>query len=415
MSEQAVLFTLDAAAIAAAAKAAAVAGVRIDVYGDLAEVEGVWRAFETTAAFTPFQSFDWLAKWQGAVGSRRATRPAIVVGRDAAARPLFILPLAIDRRRGLRRLTWLGSSLSDYNAPLLAPGFAATLPPHGFVTLWRQIVRALRAEGRFRFDYADLQKMPETIGGEPNPFLDLAVRGHPSGAHAATLSGTWETFYAGRRSPATRKTDRKKRRRIAEHGEIRLVEPVGAVERERTLEALFRQKAHTFARMGIGNFLTTPGITDFYRSIAADPAMRDLIHFSRLEVGSEIAAVAVGLQHEGRYYLVLSSYHDGVLAQFGPGLVHLHELIARAIDRGFTLFDFTVGDEAYKLDWCDVEIHLHDHLAAGTIVGWPMVAAILAFRRAKRLIKQSPLLWRTFSAARAVLLRRRQAPVADQG
>jgi CelD/BcsL family acetyltransferase involved in cellulose biosynthesis len=97
----------------------------------------------------------------------------------------------------------------------------------------------------------------------------------------------------------------------------------------------------------------------------------------------------------------LSSYHDGALAQCGPGRAHLHELLRYAISRRFERFDFTIGDEPYKRDWCDIEVRLYDYLAAATVRAWPVAAAISAFRRAKRFIKQTPAAWRAFSKTRA--------------
>ena len=47
-----------------------------------------------------------------------------------------------------------------------------------------------------------------------------------------------------------------------------------------------------------------------------------------------------------------------------------------AIDRGFRVFDFTIGDERYKRDWCDTEIKLYD-----TIVGRDGCAARWSLRR----------------------------------
>lgn len=40
-----------------------------------------------------------------------------------------------------------------------------------------------------------------------------------------------------------------------------------------------------------------------------------------------------------------------------------------AIERGFTDFDFTIGDEPYKLDWADRQLVLDDHLSACTARG----------------------------------------------
>jgi CelD/BcsL family acetyltransferase involved in cellulose biosynthesis len=78
----------------------------------------------------------------------------------------------------------------------------------------------------------------------------------------------------------------------------------------------------------------------------------------------------------------------------------LHELLRRAIGRGLAYFDFTVGDESYKREWSDVELRLYDHTAAATMRGLPVAAAMTGYRRAKRLIKQTPALWRAFSTAR---------------
>ena len=114
-----------------------------------------------------------------------------------------------------------------------------------------------------------------------------------------------------------------------------------------------------------------------------------------------MAATNLGLRFRDCYYLVLSSYHDGEFSRFGPGRAHLHELLRHAIDSGFRQFDFTVGDEPYKRDWSDTEIALYDHLAAVTFRGWLVMAMTTAFRRTKRIIKQSPTLWPAFSRMRA--------------
>ena len=85
-------------------------------------------------------------------------------------------------------------------------------------SVWvKEIVRLLRTDPRFRFDFVDLQKMPEAIGAQRNPFLNLQVLAHPSGAYVASLAGSWDEFYAAKRSPGTRKRERKQLRQLAEH------------------------------------------------------------------------------------------------------------------------------------------------------------------------------------------------------
>ena len=255
--------------------------------------------------------------------------------------------------------------------------------------------------------------MPPSIGGRDNPFLALPVTAHPSGAHVATLAGDWESFYAARRSSPTRKTERKQMKQLAAaHGEVRFVEVREPAEIAATMDALIEQKTRSFARMGVENLFERPGYRDFYRAAAVDAAMADVIHVSRLEVGGVVAATSLGLRFKGCYYLILSSYQDGELSRYGTGRIHLRELLRTAIERSFTLFDFTVGDETYKSEWCDVELRLFDLLTARSATGFATVTSISAYRRTKRFIKQTPALWAAYTRLRSMVggMKRRFRP-----
>lgn len=381
-------------------------GLLLSVHSELAAIERAWRSFEASAALTAFQSFDWLARWQRHIGSRRGTRPAIVLGRSLDGDLLFILPLALERRYLVRRLCWLGDDLCDYHAPILGERFQAHLGGEDFAPVWHDILALLRTSPRFRFDLIDLQQMPASVGGQVNPFIDVAVTLHPSGAHIATLTGDWDTFYARKRSAATRKGERKKLKQMTERGAIDVADVDGSAALH-TMDVLIAQKSRALARMGVENFFARPGYREFFLDLATDPSLDGFVHVGRMTVGSTVAATSFGLIHRGCYCLMLSSYDDGELARFGPGRAYLHELMRRAIGRGLTYFDFTVGDESYKREWSDVELRLYDHTAAATMRGLPAAALTAAYRRAKRLIKQTPPLWNAFSAARNFIGRRR--------
>jgi CelD/BcsL family acetyltransferase involved in cellulose biosynthesis len=383
--------------------AAALGDIRITVHEDLSAIEQDWRAFEPHADCTVFQNFDWLATWQRLIGVRNGVRPAIVVGRDGTGTILFLLPLAVRSAGFARELTWLGSELCDYNAPLLAANFSARVDAKHFMALWETIAHGLQDNPRLHYDFINLEKMPETVGAQQNPMRYLGGTMTPSGAYLTHLTGDWETFYVAKRSSATRRRDRTKRKRLGELGEVKFVNPASDSETLRTLDTLMAQKARSFAHMGVANLFAKPGHAEFYRALATDPATRQLVHVSRLDVGATAAAVNLGLIYRDCYYHLLASYDDGDVSRFGPGAAHLHDLLHYAIDRGLRIFDFTIGDERYKRDWCDTELKLYDYIAPatwrGALVAMPMLAAL----RLKRWIKQTPVLWNAFSAARAFI------------
>jgi CelD/BcsL family acetyltransferase involved in cellulose biosynthesis len=371
--------------------------IRISIHGDLADVERDWRAFQQSADCTVFQSYEWLSAWQRNIGVHTGTAPAIVVGRDSTGALLFIAPLAVEPRGFVRELTWLGSDLCDYNAPLLASDFSQKIDTARFKQVWREIAARLQKDRRTAYDVVRFSKMPEKIGEQANPFLALGIGTNPSGAYLTHLTGDWETFYTEKRSSQTRRRDRTKRKKLAEMGEVVFVNPPAAQISD-TLETLFVQKAASFAHMGVANLFEKPGHSEFFREIAADPAM---VHISRLDVGAVKAACNLGLIFRGCYYHVLASYDAGEVSKYGPGAAHLHDLMAYAIERKCNVFDFTIGDERYKRDWSDTELKLFDHISAATMRGWPKVAMSVGYSKLKRFIKQTPVMWDAFQKARA--------------
>jgi len=115
------------------------ASIDLSVTSDLASIKDAWRAFGRIAEGTAFQAFDWLEPWQTHVGAQTGVIPVIVTGRFPDSRLAFILPLAIECRRFVRRLVFLGRASCDYNAPLLAPDFARLVPVSSHLAWWRAI------------------------------------------------------------------------------------------------------------------------------------------------------------------------------------------------------------------------------------------------------------------------------------
>ncbi len=375
--------------------------IALSVHHDLTAAEPEWRAFEQVADLTPFQTFDWLSCWHRHVGEPAGVRPAIVIGR-CGAEIKFLLPLAIDAGRLSRKLRFLGQDLSDYNAPLLARDFSGTFGADPFIALWQQVRDRLQADARMRHDTIDFAKMPETVGAQANPFLNLDVTLNASNAYQTTLGADWETFYTAKRSSATRRRDRTKLKRLSELGEVGFVTP-DKDETPHTFETLIHQKARSFARMGVANLFARPGYAAFFRELAASDRLRPFVHISRLDVGTTQAAVNLGLTFRDCYYHILASYDDGDISRFGPGSAHLRELLHYAIDHRLARFDFTIGDEPYKRDWCDAEQKLYDHSAAATLRGWPVALISTARGRLKRSIKQSAPVWDAVLRMRAAL------------
>lgn len=373
--------------------------IQLSLHGDLAEVEAEWRAFEAQADCTAFQSFDWLSSWQRHIGAGEGRQPAIVIGRQNGY-VLFILSLMLSTGT-LRRVEWLGEFLVNAGAPLLARDFAKRVSAAQFKALWGDIELLLRE--RLNHDLLDLGKIPETVGAQANPMLALALTPHANDSYLVRLTGTWDEFYAAKRSSSWRKTDKKKRNKLSKFGDVKFTTVTDRSDIERTIDALIAQKKDSYASLGVANMFEWPGYRDFYIDMASDPKRHDLIHVSNVSVGGTIVAASFGLTMHGNYDYVLAGYSMGEMGACSPGTVHLQELMKLFLERGFTTFDFNIGDEPYKREWFDVETKMYDYVAPASLRGHVVAAMMRVSREIKRFIKRNPSIWPAIRKARSLI------------
>lgn len=377
--------------------------VLLSVHDDLASLATVWTALEQKGDCTAFQTHAFVAAWFAHVGRAAGVTPCVVVGWDAedageGEGPLFIMPLGLTRNALGTKLSWLAADVADYQGPLLAANFSLRVRPGQFKALWRQIRETLP-----HHDLIEMHAMPEKIGNQANPFMQLGnLTRHASSAHMTRLGADWDSYYGSKRSSGSKKRDRQKRRKLEEHGDTVLVTPTDTAIIAETVDTLIAQKSAAFARMGVANIFAKPGMRDFYMALATEAASQGLIEVSRLEVGGKVAAANWGLSFKGRFHYVLTSYDaEAEFASRGPGMIQLLDLMKQATETGHSEFDFTVGDEGYKADWCEIETFLYDYVEAASVLGLFIRLPKASFLKVKRFIKQTPVLWQAFTRLRA--------------
>ena len=369
--------------------------VLLSVHNEFSSMEAVWRRFEQVADGFAFQTFDFLETWYEHIGSKAGFDLQIVVAWGSKAKPLMILPLGIENCGPLKKLGWLGGDLNDYNGPLLAPNFLEHVAPGEFSKLWEDIQAVLPA-----YDIAELMRQPAMIDGQPNPFLELGTKLNASGAHMTSMGGDFDAYYDEKRTAKAKRHFRSRRKKLEAMGETVYVHPKSAKDIEASVEKLVELKSAALKAMGANDFLAKPGYADFYKALALKSGSEGIAHVSHMEVAGAYVAGNWGLVHKGRFYYLLASYDGPKFGRFAPGVQALVETMKWAVGRGVDTFDFTIGDERYKHEWCETAIDLHDHLSAESFKGRVALIKTCALLSAKRMIKQTPVLWDSFTKLR---------------
>jgi GNAT acetyltransferase-like protein len=169
----------------------------------------------------------------------------------------------------------------------------------------------------------------------------------------------------------------------------KLARALGEVEfrlddrRPATLELGMKWKSAQYLASGYEDMFADPANRRLFRELQA----RDLVLVSSLSAGGQLLAVHLGASQGGRLYWWIPAY-DPELARFSPGRLLLESLIQASFERGDEVFDFLIGDEAYK--W-----HYATHTRVIGSAGTPPASLRLEAevkRRAKQALQGLPWL-----------------------
>ncbi len=361
-------------------------GLTIRVHATLRDAEADLEA--PGLAGYAFGRHAWLRAWHDTMGASAGVVPAIVVLADARVR--MVLPLGIRRSKGVRVLEFLGGTVTDYNAPLADPAFAASLDASSVQALWTRIGAVLPPH-----DIVRLVRMPASLdapggAGEaqvPNPLVHLPGASAAGLARSVALPDSYAALAASLRRKFRQDTIRC-RRLLENEGSVRLLVADDDATMRTVIAAVKPMKSRRWTDTGSRDWFANADFADFYDAMGGMTLPEGRVHGSALTVGDTLVAAHLGLVYRDRFYLLLVGWKSDGWQRFSTGRLIIDALMQATIDDGLRVFDFTVGDEAYKREWVDTELPLFAcERAVGARGHWVLTATALIDRlraRAKR-------------------------------
>ncbi|HEX8663327.1 MAG TPA: GNAT family N-acetyltransferase [Beijerinckiaceae bacterium] len=371
---------------------------KVEVLHGLAAAESVWRGLEADGAGSPYQRFDWQTAYVEAMGASDAFEACAILVRDASGRPCLLLPLTIARRQGLRIASPVGGKHANYHLPLIGAGTALPSPSE-LRAILREAGRALSIDA---YAFANL---PLAWDGLANPLAE-GGRPSPSNGYRLALDPDAEATLQRVLSKDARKKLRQKDKKLREQGAIAHRVAGTPEDVDAILSAFFAQKRERFREMGIPNPFEDGPTQSFLRAacLAGLAEDRPAIELHALMMGERVLAVFGGAVDAARCCGMFTSFDpDPEVAKSSPGELLMLDVIRHQCREGRRVFDLGVGEARYKNSLCDEVEELVDVMLPVTARGYLYAAALAAFLRAKRTMKQTPWLWQLFTRLRARL------------
>jgi CelD/BcsL family acetyltransferase involved in cellulose biosynthesis len=307
-----------------------------------------------------FQCADILEVWCRTLGVARQTQPLFIGVMSHLREPLMLLALGLERRDKLVVLTFLDGGVCDYASPILFPA-CAHWSEKTVRILWNQLEQVLPA-----YDTAILERMPDHVEELRNPLMSLATSRHPVSCHVISLPSRWEDF-AQTRLPRRKDTHRR-RRQLGSFGDLTFEIAKTAEQRDVTLDALMEQKSEWYNSKLGHDLFKRPGFDAFFREIARSLSPPGPVQLSALKLNNAIISAHMGFVVGERFHQYLPTYAPQ-FKRFAPGRLLHEELIRWSITSGLRFFDFGIGDEPYKNEYCDIIEPLYRIIIPRTIKG----------------------------------------------
>jgi CelD/BcsL family acetyltransferase involved in cellulose biosynthesis len=325
----------------------------------------------------------WLVTWWRHFGEDNELAVQVAYRGD---RLVGAVPFFVQRRQGLRVLTFMGADQVSLADLLLANGEKAAVAA----------ALAERATAT-KHDYADFHGLPassrltEALGPSR---LQLIVRAE---APVLDLTGVdWETYYTTRLSSKQRALHRRRIRQLSKLGTLETTVARTREEVAPALEEAFRLHSLRWeGRPDRSDFGTEAG-RQFHREATDAISELDVPRIVTLRLDGRAIAFAYYFALEGAMHCYRLAF-DPELQRFSPGLVNRYDTLEYAFAEGASRIEFLGGLERYKVELTDRREPLHEGLGlADSVAGKAVVSARLNTVRMRRFVKRSPTIRRFY-------------------
>lgn len=360
------------------------ANLTIEVFDSMEAVRSDWAALERDELISLHHGYDWCRAWV-----KTHDEPLAILRGQQDGQTVFILPLEIVRHNMVRVAQFIAGRFSNINTGLFARSFHDNMTPADAQALAGRIVEALKD----RADLVALRNIPAQWRGASMALAALPTVENQNHAFQLPLSASFEATLQQLNAKRRRKKFRQQTRRLEAVGGYAHVIFRDTAEKHALLETFFEQKAIRFKALGLPNVFHAPETQGFFHMLldcGRDGQNVPLeLHALRLKGEHEghIAAIA-GLSRKGRHVICqFGSIDESVMPDASPGELLFWHMIERACAEGAELFDFGIGDQAYKRCWCTQETAHYDVLLPVTALGRLAAFAQRGVTRTKAAIK----------------------------
>lgn len=366
---------------------------------NLNAIEPIWYDLQKQCPLTIYQHFLWQKAWLETIGNSLKGKPLFITG-NIDQKPVFLLPLIVIQKTGLKIATWMGGEHANYRFGLFTPQHNEAI---------RQIIpmlpSAILKHLPYSIDVLELTQQPLSWDGNNNPMTALPTQLSPLSGGSISLVPDFNAVLAIGNEKRKRKILRAQEKTLSALGGYEFLRTKNESEHNAIYDVFIAQKRQWFADRGIKNKFANDATTAFFNRLSHYNSYMSegefLLEFDYIYADGEHLSMLAGGTIKGQHFGYFTSMTNDIkYASISPGSLNFYKRIEAACTENMRRFDFGVGAERYKKSWCNETHALIDIIIPMSAKGRFYKATRLLKSSIKRRLKESEALWPLVKSAR---------------
>lgn len=335
-------------------------GWLVEISHTVEPFEQEWRLLRRPDNSTPFQDFDLMQVLYRQLAANGLMQPVVALVRHPDGTAAALFPMMKMRRHGL---TWLRMDASplDHCVPLLD----TSLQHHDIRAIISAVIAAVPG-----VDLLYCTKMPEHFEGRENPLAKFGnvARLRLSAWQLELAGASWKELVAKRQKRFKSKLSSRIKQLSASHDRqfaIRFGADVSAAD-FLEFKAL---RATGFSEKDRTDILGDADWAGFYDGMLEKTGGTCQAFLATLKADGLMIAGLYGFVADGRAEIVLPASLMGEWKDVLPGLQLFDETLSHFFNEQYRLYDFSIGDMAYKRRFGAEQVNMYDALFPASLAG----------------------------------------------
>lgn len=143
---------------------------------------------------------------------------------------------------------------------------------------------------------------------------------------------------------------RRQKKKLNELGKLELKTYMDEKEILNDIEDFFNMHTDKWKSNGYPAMFLNPGNQAFYKEIVCSIGVKGGVHFSKLMIDGMPISYHFGFIRDNRFYWYKPAFKKEY-KNYSPGKIHISLLMEALAQQNLKIFDFLIGDEAYKYQW----------------------------------------------------------------